>query len=36
MTGIGGGMLRDMMVAEVPRVLQKEVYALATFAWAAS
>jgi uncharacterized membrane protein YeiH len=36
MTAIGGGMLRDMMVAEVPRVLQEEVYALAAFAGAAS
>lgn len=35
MTAIGGGMLRDMMVAEVPRVLREEVYALAAFAGAA-
>jgi uncharacterized membrane protein YeiH len=36
MTAIGGGMLRDMMAAEVPRVLHEEVYALAAFAGAAS
>lgn len=36
MTAIGGGMLRDMMAAEVPRVLQEEVYTLAAFAGAAS
>ena len=35
MTAIGGGMLRDMMAAEVPRVLREEVYALAAFAGAA-
>ena len=32
MSAIGGGMVRDMMVAEVPRVLREEVYALAAFA----
>ena len=36
MTAIGGGMLRDMMAAEVPRVLHEEVYALAAFVGAAS
>ena len=36
MTAIGGGMLRDMMAAEVPRVLHEEVYALAAFAGAAA
>jgi uncharacterized membrane protein YeiH len=36
MTAIGGGMLRDMMAAEVPRVLHEEVYALAAFAGAAT
>lgn len=29
MTAIGGGILRDMMAAEVPRVLREEIYALA-------
>lgn len=28
-TAIGGGVLRDVLVAEVPRVLREEVYALA-------
>lgn len=36
MTAIGGGMLRDIMAAEVPRVLREEVYALAAFAGASS
>ncbi|MGV8949669.1 MAG: trimeric intracellular cation channel family protein [Cypionkella sp.] len=36
MTAIGGGMLRDMMAAEVPRVLHEDVYALAAFAGAAA
>lgn len=36
MTAIGGGMLRDIMAAQVPRVLQEEVYALAAFAGAAA
>lgn len=35
MTAIGGGMLRDVMAAEVPRVLREDVYALAAFAGAA-
>jgi uncharacterized membrane protein YeiH len=34
MTAIGGGMLRDIMAAEVPRVLREDVYALAAFAGA--
>jgi uncharacterized membrane protein YeiH len=34
MTAIGGGMARDIMAAEVPRVLHEEVYALAAFAGA--
>ncbi|MDK3019235.1 trimeric intracellular cation channel family protein [Pseudodonghicola flavimaris] len=34
-TAIGGGMLRDMMATEVPRVLREEVYALAALAGAA-
>lgn len=36
MTAIGGGVLRDIMAAEVPRVLHEDVYALAAFAGAAS
>jgi uncharacterized membrane protein YeiH len=36
MTAIGGGMLRDMMAAEVPRVLHEEVYALAALAGASA
>lgn len=36
MTAIGGGMLRDMMAAEVPRVLHEEVYALAALAGAST
>ncbi len=35
-TAIGGGILRDMMAAEVPRVLHEEVYALAAFVGAAA
>lgn len=34
MTAIGGGMLRDIMAAEVPRVLHEDIYALAAFAGA--
>lgn len=34
MTAIGGGMLRDIMAAEVPRVLREDVYALAALAGA--
>ncbi|MDF0596509.1 trimeric intracellular cation channel family protein [Psychromarinibacter halotolerans] len=34
MTAVGGGMLRDMLAAEVPRVLHEEVYALAALAGA--
>ena len=36
MTAIGGGMVRDIMAAEVPRVLHEEVYALAAFVGAAA
>ncbi len=36
MTAIGGGVLRDIMAAEVPRVLREDVYALAAFAGAAA
>jgi uncharacterized membrane protein YeiH len=32
LTGVGGGVLRDLLVREVPFVLQKEVYASATIA----
>lgn len=35
-TAIGGGVLRDIMAAEVPRVLHEEVYALAALAGAAA
>jgi uncharacterized membrane protein YeiH len=35
LTGIGGGMLRDLLVNEIPVVLRKELYALAALAGAA-
>jgi uncharacterized membrane protein YeiH len=35
LTGIGGGMVRDILVAEVPVVLRAEVYAVAALAGAA-
>ncbi len=35
LTGIGGGMVRDVLVAEVPNVLPAEVYAVAALAGAA-
>jgi uncharacterized membrane protein YeiH len=35
LTGIGGGMVRDILVAEVPTVLRAEVYAVAALAGAA-
>jgi uncharacterized membrane protein YeiH len=35
LTGIGGGMLRDMLVAEIPAVLYSELYAVAALAGAA-
>lgn len=35
LTGIGGGMLRDMLVKEIPTVLRGELYAVAAFAGAA-
>jgi uncharacterized membrane protein YeiH len=35
LTGIGGGMVRDVLVAEVPSVLRTEVYAVAALAGAA-
>jgi uncharacterized membrane protein YeiH len=31
LTGIGGGMLRDILVREIPTVLRKDFYALAAF-----
>lgn len=34
LTGIGGGMLRDVLVAEVPTVLRSELYAVAALAGA--
>lgn len=34
LTGIGGGMLRDLLVAEVPTVLRSELYAVAALAGA--
>lgn len=34
LTAVGGGALRDILVAEVPRVLREEVYALAALAGA--
>lgn len=35
LTGIGGGMLRDVLVAEIPAVLRADLYALAALAGAA-
>ncbi len=35
LTGIGGGMARDVLVAEVPTVLRAEIYAVAALAGAA-
>lgn len=34
-TGIGGGMLRDLLTSEVPTVLRSEIYAIAALAGAA-
>lgn len=34
LTGIGGGMLRDVLVAEVPQVLRSDLYAVAALAGA--
>jgi uncharacterized membrane protein YeiH len=34
LTGIGGGMLRDILVREIPTVLSKDLYALAALAGA--
>ena len=35
LTGIGGGMVRDLLVNEVPTVLRREIYAVASLAGAA-
>jgi uncharacterized membrane protein YeiH len=35
LTGIGGGMLRDVLVNEIPTVLRADLYALAALACAA-
>lgn len=35
LTAVGGGVVRDILVAEVPRVLREEVYALAALVGAA-
>jgi uncharacterized membrane protein YeiH len=35
LTGIGGGMVRDVMLAEIPAVLRGDIYALAALAAAA-
>jgi len=35
LTGIGGGMLRDLLVSEIPTVLRSDLYALAALAGAA-
>lgn len=34
LTGIGGGMLRDVLVAEIPQVLRSDLYAVAALAGA--
>lgn len=36
LTGIGGGMLRDMLVREIPTVLREDLYAVAALAGAAA
>lgn len=36
LTGVGGGVVRDLLVTEVPRVLREEVYALAALLGAAA
>ena len=35
LTGIGGGMARDVLLAEIPTVLRSELYAVAALAGAA-
>ena len=34
LTGVGGGMLRDTMAGEVPKIFRKRIYALAAMAGA--
>jgi uncharacterized membrane protein YeiH len=34
LTGIGGGMMRDVLVAEIPQVLRSDLYAVAALAGA--
>ena len=34
LTGIGGGMMRDVLVAEIPNVLRSDLYAVAALAGA--
>ncbi len=34
LTGIGGGMTRDVLLAEIPQVLRSDIYAVAAFAGA--
>jgi uncharacterized membrane protein YeiH len=35
LTGIGGGMVRDVLLAEIPAVLRSDIYAVAALAGAA-
>ena len=35
LTGVGGGMVRDLLVAEIPTVLRADIYAVAALAGAA-
>jgi uncharacterized membrane protein YeiH len=35
LTGVGGGVLRDVLVSEVPTILRSELYAIAALAGAA-
>ena len=35
LTGIGGGMVRDVLLAEIPTVLRADIYATAALAGAA-
>jgi uncharacterized membrane protein YeiH len=35
LTGVGGGMARDLLVAEIPTVLRADIYAVAALAGAA-
>ncbi|MCC2688161.1 MAG: hypothetical protein K0S21_964 [Rhizobiaceae bacterium] len=36
LTGIGGGMLRDVLIAEIPQVLRSDLYAVAALAGAST